>query len=51
MKKKICVTAVCLAMYAANCMGQVVQNDGFAQLCEVYRYATMTLNKVKTVEE
>lgn len=51
MKKKICVTAVCLAMYAANCMGQVVQNDGFAQLCEVYRHATMTLNKVKTVDE
>lgn len=51
MKKKICVSAVCLAMYAASCMGQVVQNDGFAQLCEVYRHATMTLNKVKTVDE
>lgn len=51
MLKKVCVTAVSLALYAASCLGQANSNDGLAQLCEVYRHATITLNNVKSVDE
>lgn len=45
------MTAVCLALYAASCMGQIRANDGLAKLCEVYRHATSVLNNVKTASE
>lgn len=51
MLKKVCVTAVSLALYAASCLGQTNSNDGLSQLCEVYRHATITLNNVKSVDE
>ena len=49
--KKVCMTAVCLALLSANCMSQNNQKDGLSQLCEIYRRATSTLNKVKTIDE
>lgn len=49
--KIVCTTAVCLALLYANCMGQNIQKDGLSQLCEIYRRATATLNKVKTIDE
>ena len=49
--KIVCTTAVCLALLSANCMGQNIQKDGLSQLCEIYRRATATLNKVKTIDE
>ena len=51
MLKKVCVTAVSLALYAASCLGQTNSNDGLSQLCEVYRHATITLNNAKSVDE
>lgn len=45
------MTAVCLALLSANCMSQNNQKDGLSQLCEIYRRATSTLNKVKTIDE
>ena len=42
MLKKVCVTAVSFALYAASCLGQTNSNDGLSQLCEVYRHATIT---------
>lgn len=51
MLKKVCVTAVSFALYAASCLGQANSNDGLSQLCEVYRHATITLNNVKSVDE
>ena len=49
--KKMCMTAVFLALYAASCMGQTRANDGLSQLCAVYRHATSVLNNVKTVSQ
>lgn len=51
MLKKVCVTAVSFALYAASCLGQANSNDGLSQLCEVYRHATIILNNVKSVDE
>lgn len=51
MLKKVCVTAVSFALYAAICLGQTNSDDGLSQLCEVYRHATITLNNVKSVGE
>lgn len=51
MLKKTCITAVCLALYAASSLGQTISNDGLSQLCEIYRHATITLNNVKSADE
>lgn len=32
MLKKVCVTAVSFALYAASCLGQANSNDGLSQL-------------------
>ena len=51
MKKKVWMTAACLALYMTSCMAQANHNDGLSQLCKVYKHATSTLNKVKTIDD